>query len=108
MPSQPTIEVIFFHALDKENIGEIVVLQADQVAERLLRQRGIKLSLTERAKKFLVDKGFDPKFGARPLKRVIQNQILDPLAMKIITGEVPEESLVSIDFVKDEVRIKVK
>ena len=101
-------EVIFFHALDQDNIGEIVQLQADQVAERLLRQRGIQVSLTERAKKFLAKKGYDRKFGARPLKRVIQTEILDPLAMKIINGEVAEDALVSIDFVKDEVTIKVK
>ena len=101
-------EVIFFHALDEQNIGEIVQLQADQVAERLLRQRGITVNLTERAKKFLAKKGYDRKFGARPLKRVIQSEILDPLAMKIISGEVKEESLISIDFVKDAVTIKIK
>jgi ATP-dependent Clp protease ATP-binding subunit ClpA len=101
-------EVIFFHALEKQHIAEIVQLQVNLVSERLQNQRDIHLNVTERAKKFLAEKGYDPQFGARPLKRIIQTQILNPLAMQIIKGEVPEEANVTIDAVKDEINIRVK
>ena len=101
-------DTIFFHALGKEDIAEIVQLQINLVAERLMKQRGIKLNVTERAKKVLAETGYDPQFGARPLKRKIQTLILDPLAMKIIRNEVDEDSSVTIDSVKDVISIKIK
>ncbi|MDP2631317.1 MAG: ATP-dependent chaperone ClpB [Candidatus Uhrbacteria bacterium] len=101
-------DVIFFHALNEANIAGIVELQLGEVSERLKAQRGITLKVTENARKFLAEKGFDPQFGARPLKRVIQNLILDPLALKIVSGDVPEEAKVTIDVQKDEIQIKVK
>ncbi len=101
-------EIIFFHGLTKDQIAEVVELQIEQVSKRLKAQRGITLKVTERAKKLLADKGFDPQYGARPLKRVIQTLILDPLAMKIIKGEVPETAAVTIDGTKEEVDIRVR
>jgi ATP-dependent Clp protease ATP-binding subunit ClpA len=59
-------------------------------------------------KEFLIAKGYDPDYGARPLKRVIQQHILDPLALKIVAGEIPEESTVTIDYKKEKVEIKTK
>ena len=100
-------DIIFFHALDEKNIGEIVKLQLDIVASRLKEQRHIVLTVKDKIKKYLAKKGYDPQYGARPLKRIIQNDILDPLAMRIVKGEVPEEANVTIDLEKEDVKIKV-
>ncbi|MBU4315047.1 ATP-dependent chaperone ClpB [Patescibacteria group bacterium] len=101
-------EIIFFHGLSKLNIGEIVSLQVAVIAQRLIDQKRIMLKVLERAKKYLATEGFDPQYGARPLKRLIQHQILDPLALMIVRGEVPEESTVTIDAVQDQIKITVK
>lgn len=101
-------EVIFFHVLSKEDISNVVDLQIGQISKRLKDQRGISLKVTERAKKFLAEKGYDVQYGARPLKRLIQNRILDPLALQIISGEVPEAATVTIDANKDAVEIRVR
>ncbi len=101
-------DVIFFHSLTPENIADIVQLQIEEVAARLEKQRGMKLTVRAAAKKYLAKKGFDPKYGARPLKRVIQNQVMDPLAMKIISGEVPEEAKIIVDMENDNVVINTK
>ena len=101
-------EIIFFHALSEKDIAAIVQLQIDQVSKRLKEQRKINLKVTERANKFLAEKGYDQQYGARPLKRLIQTLILDPLAMQIIKGEVPEEADVTIDVIKGEIKINLK
>lgn len=89
-------ETIVFHALGEKQIEQIVGLQMTIVEKRLLEQRGITLKVSDSAKKLLAEKGYDPVYGARPLKRVIQNEILDPLAMKIITGDIKADQSVSI------------
>lgn len=101
-------DIIFFHALREEQIGTIVELQLAQVTDRIKTQRGITLSVTERAKKHLAKKGFDPQFGARPLKRLIQTEILNPVALQIVKNEIENDQLVTIDFVKDKITIKTK
>ncbi|MFH1631564.1 MAG: ATP-dependent chaperone ClpB [bacterium] len=98
-------DVIFFHALSEENIADIVELQLGEVSERLMKQREIRLEVTDAARKHLAEKGFDPQFGARPLKRIIQNLILDPLALKIVSSEIPEEATVKIDVADDKIVI---
>jgi ATP-dependent Clp protease ATP-binding subunit ClpB len=101
-------ETIYFHALEEKHIAQIVQLQIGLVAVRLSEQRSIELCVSERAKKYLAKKGYDPQFGARPLKRLIQNEILDPLAMQLVQNNIPEEAKVTIDIVKGEIVIKVK
>jgi ATP-dependent Clp protease ATP-binding subunit ClpB len=101
-------EIIFFHALTEDNIADIVELQLNEVSLRLKEQRSITLKVTERAKKLLAKKGFNPQYGARPLKRVIQNEILDPLALQIVSGTIPETAQVSIDAVDGKIQIKTK
>jgi len=101
-------DIIFFHALSQEDISEIVQLQIDNVAKRLQEQRQINLKVNAKARKMLATRGFDPQYGARPLKRIIQTEILDPLAMKIVKNEVPDEAAVTIDVVKDKVSVNVK
>ncbi len=101
-------DTIFFHGLSEQNISEIVQLQVDTVAKRLESQRGINLKVLARAKKYLAKKGFNPQYGARPLKRIVQSEVLNPLAMMIINGEIPEDSTVSVDSQKDQIAIQIK
>ena len=90
-------EVIMFHALTKEQIREIVELQLAEVEARL-KEKKISLSISNKAKDYLAEKGFDPTYGARPLKRVIQNKLLDELALQIIEGKIKEKAKVKVDL----------
>ncbi|MFA5945447.1 MAG: AAA family ATPase [Patescibacteria group bacterium] len=101
-------DVIVFHALTEENITGVVELQLALVADRLKETRGIILKVTDRAKKLLAEKGYDPHYGARPLKRVIQQMILNPVAMKIVSGEVKEDGVVTIDAKNELIELKLK
>jgi len=80
-------EIIIFHSLSREDLRKIVDIQMRRV-RKLLAERGITIELTPEAKAWLAEEGYDPVFGARPLKRVIQREVQDPLAMKILQGEV--------------------
>jgi ATP-dependent Clp protease ATP-binding subunit ClpB len=82
-------EVIVFHALSREHLAQIVGLQVDQLARRLA-DRGYTLELTEAARKKLAEEGYDPQYGARPLKRLIAQQIENPLAREILSGKFAE------------------
>ena len=84
----------------------IVDLQIARVAQRLGMQQ-LALDVTDRAKDHIADVGYDPQFGARPLKRVIQDQILNPLSMMIINQEIEEEQTVRIDVKDGELAFKV-
>lgn len=79
-------EIIIFHALSREDISHIIETQLQKVAERLADQE-ITLTITDKAKRMLAEKGFDPKYGARPLKRVIQTEILNRIAMTLLGKE---------------------
>ncbi len=98
-------EVIMFHALTESEIGDIVEMQLDRVFKRLSEGRGITLNVTPAAKKLLARKGYDPAYGARPLKRAIQHHILDPLARKIVAGELKEGATITIGAKGDEISI---
>ncbi|HAV43293.1 TPA: ATP-dependent chaperone ClpB [bacterium] len=89
-------EIIIFHRLNQEEMNKIVDLQLKRLIERVTRQ-GIKLVVTEGAKELVIKEGFDPAFGARPLKRAIQRLIQNPLAMKLIEGEFKEQDIVIVD-----------
>ena len=78
-------EIIVFHSLSKEDLSKIVDIEIDYVKQRL-KDKGINIILTPEAKEFIIEKGFDPVYGARPLKRTIQRYIEDPLAEEIIAG----------------------
>jgi ATP-dependent Clp protease ATP-binding subunit ClpB len=90
-------EIIIFNYLGKEEVRKIVDLELRKVEERLL-QKQIIIEVSQKAKEYLAQKGFDPNLGARPLKRVIQKEVLDPLALKIVAREVKERERVKIDF----------
>jgi ATP-dependent Clp protease ATP-binding subunit ClpB len=89
-------EIVIFNYLKKEEIKTIVDLELAKVEKRLATKE-IKIDISEKAKEFLVKEGFDQNLGARPLKRVIQRLILDPLSIKIVTNEIAEGSRVLID-----------
>ena len=79
-------ELVVFHKLTREDLQNIVTLEMGKVEERL-RQKNLKLELTPEAKDYLVDKGTDEKFGARPLRRAIEQSVEDPLSERILRGE---------------------
>jgi ATP-dependent Clp protease ATP-binding subunit ClpB len=89
-------DVIFFHALGMEHMKSIVDIQVRGLLKRL-EDRKIHVELSEAAKGFLVAEGYDPMYGARPLKRTIQRQVLDPLAMRVLEGEFREGDRVRVD-----------
>ena len=89
-------EIILFHRLGQEHMGPIVEIQVGRVA-RLLKDRKITLELTDAAKRWLGRVGYDPVYGARPLKRAVQRYLQDPLAEKLLGGEIPDGSTVKID-----------
>ncbi|SKA25798.1 ATP-dependent chaperone ClpB [Consotaella salsifontis] len=88
-------EIILFHRLHRSEMGAIVDIQMKRL-EKLLVDRQIAIELDESGRQWLADKGYDPAYGARPLKRVIQREVQDPLAEKILLGEVRDESRVKI------------
>ncbi|MEL0252735.1 MAG: ATP-dependent chaperone ClpB, partial [Novosphingobium sp.] len=89
-------EIILFHRLGQEHMAPIVEIQVARVA-KLLKDRKIVLDLTDAAKRWLGRVGYDPVYGARPLKRAVQRYLQDPLAEKLLGGEVPDGSTVRID-----------
>ncbi|MBN9021548.1 MAG: AAA family ATPase, partial [Rhizobiales bacterium] len=88
-------DIILFHRLKRSEMGAIVDIQLKRL-QKLLDERKITLDLDESARTWLADKGYDPMYGARPLKRVIQREVQDPLAEKILLGEVPDGSTVKV------------
>jgi ATP-dependent Clp protease ATP-binding subunit ClpB len=89
-------ETVIFNRLGKKEIAKIVDIQLARLAERL-SERKITLTLTAGAKAWLAERGYDPLFGARPLKRVIQNELENPLAKAIIAGKIKEGDNISAD-----------
>jgi ATP-dependent Clp protease ATP-binding subunit ClpB len=94
-------EVIVFHPLDRSHVTRIVDLQLKRL-EQMLAKRGLKLVVTKAAKAQIAALGYDPAFGARPVKRVIQQSIQNPLASELLRGEYPEGTTVEVDFEGDE------
>ena len=88
-------EIILFHRLRREDMSEIVDIQLKRL-NRLLEDRKMSLSLDAKARQWLADKGYDPAYGARPLKRVIQKWVQDPLAQMLLAGELPDGSTVKL------------
>ena len=89
-------ETVIFHRLSREDISRIVELQVDQLASRVA-ERGIDIELTGDARTLLGNLGYDPTYGARPLKRVIQKQLIDRLALKLLEGEFGDGQRVRVD-----------
>jgi ATP-dependent Clp protease ATP-binding subunit ClpB len=99
-------DIIIFRPLGKEQLVKIVELRLEDV-RRLLADRKISLELTDAARDLLFAEGYDPAFGARPLKRAIQKLIQDPLALKILDGEVLHGDHVVVDAAKGKMQFTV-
>jgi ATP-dependent Clp protease ATP-binding subunit ClpB len=89
-------EIIVFHSLQKEQLSGIVSIQLKRV-EKLLTDRGFTLEITPAAREYLAEVGYDPDFGARPLKRAIQRELQDPLALKLLNGEFHPGETILVD-----------
>jgi ATP-dependent Clp protease ATP-binding subunit ClpC len=100
-------DVIVFNSLQKEDIFKIIDIELKELFGRLLLM-GYQIQLTDNAKEFIAEKGFDPNFGARPLNRAIQKYLEDPIAEEILKGELKEGDTLEVDFVKDAEEVVVK
>jgi ATP-dependent Clp protease ATP-binding subunit ClpB len=98
-------DIVEFQPLSREQIGEIVDLQVARVVERV-RERDIELELTDDARTLLGNLGYDPTYGARPLKRVIQKRLIDPLALAILEGKFAPPDTVRVDASEGELALE--
>ena len=99
-------EIILFHRLALEHMGAIVDIQVNHV-RKLLKDRKIELELTDGARQWLARVGYDPVYGARPLKRAISKHLVDPLAEKLLAGEVPDGATVKVEDGDGELKLSV-
>ena len=90
-------DTIIFDRLNREELTEIVGLQLERVRQRLAKQ-GIGLDLSPEAKEFIANQGYDPIYGARPLKRAIQRHLLDPLSLEVLEGEFQDGDLIRAEM----------
>ncbi len=100
-------DIVVFHPLTREHIRRIVDVQLTRLSKRL-GDRNLTMELSDEARDLLAELGFDPVYGARPLKRTIQRRVLDPLARELLTGHVPDGSHVTIKRVGEELTFDVK
>jgi len=89
-------EIVVFHPLGREHLAEIVEIQLRRV-KKLLADRGYNLQVSAEAREYLAEAGYDPTFGARPLKRAIQRELQDPLALRILAGEFSEGDTILVE-----------
>jgi ATP-dependent Clp protease ATP-binding subunit ClpB len=94
-------EIVYFHPLTRDQIREIVGIQLNRV-EQLVQAQGYTLEVSDNAQEFLAERGFDPDYGARPLKRTIQKQLQDPLALAILSGEYKLGDIIRVETGEDE------
>ena len=100
-------EIVIFDRLSDKEIGKIVDIQLARLAKRLGKQN-LHLELSDKARAYLAKEGYDPAYGARPLKRVIQQKILDPLSMEILDGKIREGQTIKADVSGGELTFKSK
>ena len=98
-------DIIVFHPLSKENIRKIVAIQL-KAMDHILEQKHIRATVSDAALDYFAEKGYDPEFGARPLKRLIQRELVNHIAMEIISGAISEGDKIIIDYKDGKVQIK--
>ena len=105
-------EMIVFHQLNRENMKEIVKILLAGIETRTMQQMRLKLDVAPEAEEFLIDKGYDPKYGARPLRRAIQNEVEDRLAEAVLDGRIKEGDTVKVHCIcaekPEEKRLELK
>lgn len=100
-------DIVIFTALDRLELGQIVELNIDRLAKRLSERR-LQLAVTPAARTWLADNGYDPIYGARPLRRLMQREIDDKLATRLLAGEIHDGSMVRVDVAEDGVQLVVE
>jgi len=95
-------EIVTFHSLTRADLGKIVEIQLRRL-DKMLVERGLTLRLTNRARDFLAEAGYDPTYGARPLKRAIQQHLQDPLALALLEGRFQRGDVIVADVRKGEI-----
>jgi ATP-dependent Clp protease ATP-binding subunit ClpB len=98
-------EIIIFNSLSKELLKQIVDIQINRM-KKYIKEKGIDIVLTETAKEMFAETGFDPVYGARPLKRALQREILNPLAIKLLDGTFHEGNVIEVDFADGKLRFR--
>ena len=101
-------ETIVFRSLNKDDMKQIVALMLKELTNRCEKQMGIHLTVRDSVKKYIVDKAYDPKYGARPLRRQIQNDIEDELAEEILSGKVKKDTEVTVTVHKEKIVFETK
>jgi ATP-dependent Clp protease ATP-binding subunit ClpB len=99
-------EMVIFHRLERAHLRQIAEIQLGHVRD-LLARRGVTLALTDAARDLLIGEGYDPAYGARPLKRVLQRRVVDPLALQLIEGDVRDGDHIVVDALGDEITFNV-
>ncbi len=101
-------EILVFHALSKSYMRDILQILLREVSGRLSQSLGIRLQVTPKAREWLIDKGYDPKYGARPLRRTLQRELEDPLAEEILAGKIPAGSRVTVRNLKNQLQFETE
>ena len=101
-------EQIVFHPLNRDHMKDIVTIMLNSIIDRTRKQMNISLQVDQKAKTFLIDKGYDEKYGARPLRRTIQSRLEDKLAEEILDGSIHEGDLVKVTVRKDGIKFLVE
>jgi len=94
-------DTIVFHPLTKDDLTHVVELELNKVFKRLI-EHGLKLDITPAAKEFLIEKGYNPEFGARPLRRAIEHYIEDPISESLLRGAFKEKNIIKIDVLDED------
>ena len=97
-------DIIVFHALTKDDIGKIIGIMLEEIKNRIFEQMSITLTVTASAKKYLVDNGYDKKYGARPLRRTLVSKVEDPLAEEILSGKIKRGDNVKLSYSDNELK----
>lgn len=101
-------DIIVFHALTKDDIGKIIGIMLKEIQNRIFEQMSITLNVTSSAKKYLVDTGYDKKYGARPLRRALVNKVEDTLAEEILSGKIKRGDTVKLSYAGKELKFSVE
>jgi ATP-dependent Clp protease ATP-binding subunit ClpB len=100
-------EIVIFHPLTRADLAGIVAIQLERGGD-LLEEKGFHLAVSPQAGEYLAEVGYDPDFGARPLKRAIQRELQDPLALKILSGDFSEGDTILVERGKEALEFKKK
>jgi ATP-dependent Clp protease ATP-binding subunit ClpC len=99
-------DIVVFHMLDKKELNIIVDLEVKKLAERL-KKKGMTLEIDDTAREQLIKEGYDPQYGARPMRRAVEKNLEDPLSEHLLQGDITEGDLVKITYLEDEKRMKI-